>query len=368
MPKNIFKDIEALIFKENDDHLSIITDHKAALQAFLTKPKPDTAVNLFKFIQVHHEKETVFKLLNDLRLFEKGFLAMLPDHRDHYLHSASVYVLGLAIYNSYSSIRNALSIDRHAPNSEGQRKSFLFRWALAACLHDIAYPLEIALRSFNKYSIDLHELEDLEKGSFIRIDSSIYDRLDFLPILDSNVIGIPKRDTALGLIADNLTRKKGNWNSPITYQTLLELLRALLKRNLESGRIDHGVFSAFILLNRTHKLYDKYKWDDKYFYFEIVDAATAVFLHNSYVHSNMIDFFGKGKFRYKYPSPLGFLLYLCDSVCEWLRGRKSDANKYGFLAPDENTLVFKVPSEKEKNKIEPLIDRIGGITVTITTN
>ena len=56
----------------------------------------------------------------------------------------------LAIYNSIPKIRNSVKIDHHPPERDSQKTSFLFRWSLAACLHDIAYPLELTLKSFKK--------------------------------------------------------------------------------------------------------------------------------------------------------------------------------------------------------------------------
>lgn len=372
--RNIFSDIKELIFLPSDDHLEIRDEHRNAIDTFLMKPDPDTAYNLFKFIKVLHQKESIFDLMNQLRLYEKGFLEMLPEHRDHYMHSASVYVLGLAIYNANQNIRDALTIDRHELSNRAQKTSFLFRWSLAACLHDIAYPLEIALKSFNKYSVMLHELRDGEVGSFLKVDPMIYDRLNLLPILLPNSdIGIVKRDTALGLIADCISRARRAWVSPLSYETLLGLLNRFLSTNLLSGRIDHGVFSAFVLLNRTYQLYQKHitNWDIKDYYFEIVDSAAAIFLHNAYMHSDLRQIFGDGKYRYDNPSALGFLLYLCDSVCEWLRGRQSDSNQYGFFVGSDGTLFFKVPknaANKMKKTIAKIDDRVKIVATTSWSN
>ena len=79
--KNIFSDIKALIFPTHGDKLNIRGEHKNVIDSFLVNPTTDTAFNLFKFIQVLHKKEYVFGLMNELRLYEKGFVDMLPDHR-----------------------------------------------------------------------------------------------------------------------------------------------------------------------------------------------------------------------------------------------------------------------------------------------
>jgi hypothetical protein len=290
--------------------------------------------------------------MDDLKLYEEGFVNILPDHRDHYIHSASVYVLGLAIYNSCKPIRKALKTERHEDYDTHQQKtSFLFRWSLSACLHDIAYPLELSLTSFKKYSKYLHALGRDDEYIFLTIKKDIYERFDLLPILepDNNVMPVEKKDTALGLIANYLTSHRLR-NAPITYETLLHIMKKYLHDNLQKGRIDHGVFSSLIVLKRVHELYTEKRWDLWDYYYEVVEAATAIFLHNSYRYSQMKDIYGQGVYKFDYPSPLGYLLYLSDTVCEWLRGPKVDFNFYGFYACDDK-IYLKVPrSVKTKMK------------------
>lgn len=369
--QNIFTDIGKAIFKKKNDSLSVKEEHADKLKAFLSKPNKEMATNLFTFIKIINQKESIFNLMNDLRKYEDSVSEILPDHRDHFVHSASVYALGLAIYNSSSKIRNALTIDRHEEGISAQKESFLFRWSMAACLHDIAYPLEISLKTFNNYSGILHGIKDDMTSNFITIHEAIYTDINYLSILKpSDQIQIKRRDTALGLIAEHLTREKGNWSSPITYETLLDLMVINLKESLKIGRIDHGIFSALVMLNRIHKLYEQSEdWNIRDFYFEVVDAATAIFLHNTYRRS-LKNIFGNGQFRYDYPSSLGFLLYLCDTFCEWLRSQKEDAHKYRFSCEIDNNLSFKMPSdtiEKIQTAINLIDDRIrGDITITAT--
>lgn len=352
--RNIFKDIEILIFKQADDHLQIRDEHRDRILAVLRNPTFNTTLSLYNFIARIHKKNYVFDLMDALRLYEKGFTNIVPDHREHYLHSASVYLLGLAIYNKCQAIRNSLNIERHDVwMIQPQKTSFLFRWSLAACLHDLAYPLELSLKSFNRYSTYLHELGNPKGCSFLTINSNIYDRFNLLPILDpeNDADGLIRKDTALGLISQYLIGHRIK-NSPITYETLLGIVGKYLSDNLAIGRIDHGVFSSFIILKRIHELYRKNdRWDIWDYYYEVVDAATAIFLHNSYRYSELKEIFGNGKFRYDYPSALGYLLYLADTLCEWLRDKKEDYRLYGVFVSDDK-IIFRVP-RSVKSKIKP---------------
>ncbi|MEW6671829.1 MAG: hypothetical protein AB1427_08995 [Thermodesulfobacteriota bacterium] len=281
-----------------------------------------------------------------LRLYEEGFSKILLDHRDHYLHSASVYALGLAIYNGCSTIRNACNTDRHEADFRHEQKaSFLFRWSLAACLHDLAYPLELSLKSFNRYSNYLNQIADDTRHTFISIDPRIYERFNLLPIIhpENNLMPMIRKDTALGLIASCLTDHTFR-RSPVTFETLHDVLKRYLKNNLAIGRIDHGVFSSFIVLRKIHQLYLKNNWDIWNYYYEVVDAATAIFLHNSYAHSELKNIYRNGKFNYDYPSPLGYLLFLADSLCEWFRGNRRDYKVFGVHV-DDRRITLRMPKK-----------------------
>ncbi len=222
--RNVFKDIERAIFRSHE-YLGIRDEHKERILAFLNRPSLSTALSLYQFIAKVHKKDEVFDLMENLKLYEVGFKEIIPEHRDHYLHSACVYVLGLAIYNNCKIMREALSSERHLYGTVHERKtSFLFSWSLSACLHDVAYPLEMSLQSFKRYSKYLYQIED-QYPSFITISEDIYNRVNLLPILEPGNVDFPPRrkDTALGLITGDLVERSSTKSpSPITYETLLE--------------------------------------------------------------------------------------------------------------------------------------------------
>lgn len=334
---NIFDDIKRLIFETGNDNLGIRDEHRDKILAFLARPSAATADDLFKFIQVVHQKEEVFDLMPALQLYERGLADILPDQREHFYHSASVYVLGLAIFNNCQPIRDGVKTDRHPEgNIYMQKSSFLFRWSLAACLHDIAYPLELALKSFNTYTKRLRIFDS--KNSFLCVSNALYKKLNFLPILQPGVnIPLGTKDTSLGLIASFLTKTRDRCR--ITYDTLLQHLVTYVEDGLAVGRIDHGVFSALIILKTIHELYEKHpNWDVENYYKEVVDAAAAVFLHNAYRYAKLGEIYSNdanGVFRHDYPSGLGYLLYICDSFCEWLREANSRPEHFRINATDE---------------------------------
>ena len=86
----------------------------------------------------------------------------------------------------------------------------------------------------------------------------------------------------------------------------------------DSGFIDHGFFSSILVLNSYGYLIQKYAKNNDFFFYPIVDSATAILLHNYY--RNVLQ---KKPFDLKtlHPSqsPLAFLLILCDELQEWNR-------------------------------------------------
>lgn len=341
---NIFTDIKHLIFEQDHDFLELREQHRLLVYNFLDKPSASNAKKLFVFVQRVHKKEVVFSLMDDLHIYESGISKILPDLREHYFHSACVYVVGLALYNVSRKLREVVVTTRHEVTDVSMQKaSFLFRWSLAACLHDLAYPLELSLRTFNKYNEKLNN----ESASYLKIDENIYEKFNFLPILDVHR-NANEKDTALGLIAYRISQDRARCR--VTYETLYSLLVGYIKRGLASGRIDHGVFSAFITLKRIHGLYEIKTWNSQDYYCEVVDSCTAIFLHNVYKFSVLKDIYGEGKYRFDYPSPLGYLLFVSDTMCEWMRSRKNDANLFRLVIEGDN-LLFQVHS-KYKNNIE----------------
>lgn len=311
-------------------------------------------MNYLNLLVLCIKKENLFvNFMEDLSLYEKSFKEIIPSHREHFLHSASVYVLGLSIYNSCRPVREALTISRHDNKDlHNQKSSFLFRWALTACLHDIAYPLELSLKSFRNYSSKFQK--EGEEHNFLRIKEEIYKDLNLLPIVKpQKELEHIQKDTAIGLIVNRLTNYKLLDKKPtITYNTLLEIMIRYIDNLLQSGRIDHGIFSSLVTLKLVHELYRKNPdYNIKHFYYEMVDSSTAIFLHNSYKYSQLKQIYGDGEYLYDFPSPLGYLLCLSDTMCEWLRDNDDkptdDSNLFG-IAFNNNKINFKIPVDQYK--------------------
>lgn len=104
-----------------------------------------------------------------------------------------------------------------------------------------------------------------------------------------------------------------------TYKALIKHLNGFVRMMTEKNFIDHGFFSAILVLNSYGKLIQKYvKKDKDFFFYPIVDSATAILLHNYYNKTLQEEPFNFGKLRPK-QSPISYLLILCDELQEWNR-------------------------------------------------
>ena len=86
----------------------------------------------------------------------------------------------------------------------------------------------------------------------------------------------------------------------------------------ELGFIDHGFFSCILVLNSYGYLIQKYAKNNDFFFYPIVDSASAILLHNYYRNVLQNDPFNL-KELHPSQSPLAFLLILCDELQEWNR-------------------------------------------------
>ena len=128
----------------------------------------------------------------------------------------------------------------------------------------------------------------------------------------------------------------------------------------KNNRIDHGFFSAVIMLKWYHNLIRKNDWNPAYFYFPVVDSASSILLHNYYKHTLMKDPFNLSQMDVE-QHPIAYLLILCDELQEWNRigyGKmdiQEDIPIDFELDIDELNLKIKYRYTKE-NKNEKFLD------------
>ena len=282
------------------------------------------------------EPNTLLNLVDVMERYEKNTGELIDRQRDHFIHSVNVFLLGLAIYTKNKKYRKAFNkyvkdsqYEKYYghENKEVSREEFLYRWGVAALLHDIGYPFEIVGKQLNKiinegvksisnsYSVNVGiDFDDFDEfNSIVKIDP-----FDFA----DNYRKINKRSKILNLFkpTDILAHKIAEdfkFDNQ-KFKLLKRHLNSFVYYMREKNFIDHGFYSAILVLNSYGKLLQKYQKDDIFFFYPIVDSASAILLHNYYNKTLQ-----KKPFNLKLLSPksnpIAYLLILCDELQEWNR-------------------------------------------------
>ena len=278
--------------------------------------------------------------------------------------------------------KGSLCVCNHCPRVEEDVDAvFLRRWGLTAILHDAAYPMELAAKQIGKY---VAETVGKLRCSITPCNASFGINLnclcDFVTIPLLQAVCSERfnpemfADNSIKLLATNICHKLHVEYSP---ETLARTMTAWLEDELQQGRVDHGVFSALLMLRRiNHEMVNRLGdrrldrelvFDNanrrvtvehassalEYFYIECVDAAAAVYLHNTLTYINL---FGQRPVDYR-EHPMAWLLFLCDQLQEWLRPSGDpaenplklfeEADKYNLILDTGPKLMFSYPGDSD---------------------
>jgi hypothetical protein len=301
----------------------------ALMQILLNTPperfelRSQLAICISDRILSRHDKEAGVTIgITQLAEIERQLTPIMKRSRDHVVHSVLTFLLGI-----YLKEELHLNI------------SSRLEWKLCALLHDVGYPFEMA---FNLP----REVEDgvNDYGASLHIDSpklKSYWRFE-------NLEKLTDRGSSLKLISERLTQ----WGLSLdTDQIYSKMAR--------EGRLNHGIISALLIMKLIDMLYSAHNpqksvdteavngvsFSYRYFDTHIVNACSAIFLHNL----NDEDF---GYSRLDFTDDrlvLPALLKLADEMQDWERpgrqGRKPfSANNYNIQFNTENRqLTFAVP-------------------------
>lgn len=268
----------------------------------------------------------------------------------------------------------------HLPRSlEDIDAVFKRRWGLTALLHDAAYPIELAAKQIDDYVDKTITPLGCSFSPCPKPFGLTFNRIcDFITVpLIQNVCSDrfnPRMygDNAVLLLATNLSHKLHVEYSP---DTLSRIMVSWMEAGLSSGIVDHGVFSALLMLrqvnhellaklgenrrsnslvfdNDARRVTDDYKASAvEFFYIECIDAAAAIYLHNTKTYVGLLR---DRPLDYR-SHPFAWLLFLCDQLQEWLRpsGDVDEdimqlferANSYHIVLDTGPTLYFDYPGD-----------------------
>jgi hypothetical protein len=289
-------------------------------------------------------------LLDALRKYEENVATANDRQRDHYVHSVNVFLLGLCIYANNQNYRNFFTAQikercypLHFPSVD---EEFLFCWGIASLFHDIGYPVEIISNQIKKYIGFVVDVDEHELDAKPYIDFFDFSALNSIRAIRPNCLQMPDamaNDPALGAV-DTLTPTDllalGIHKSyGIPFEALHETINGFLETMQKTGFVDHGFFSAIIVLKWYGELLQKSNQPSGLFYSEIALASEAIFLHNFYSNVLLSPRFALGPMHPK-DNALAFLLILCDESQEWNRESYGEKDKTNLLFIDTSEIAI----------------------------
>ena len=318
----------------------------ASLDEFLESETKERAfavyTSFFDCFRINLEGGSFVDLLDAMHAYEEQSSVLLDKQRDHLIHSVNVFVLGLSIFAENTRFRDVFYASRvkgdpYDGAQESPSEEFLYRWGLAALLHDVGYPVEIIHNQFRKFVTFINMTDDKANADpFLDyLDFSVLDNISevlyksvftkkFNDTLPAEVKLDPLKPTHL--IAYNLHATLG-----VGFEAALDAVTGFLKVMQKSGFVDHGYYSAIILLKWYGYLIQKGGLPADVLYHPVLDSASAVLLHNYYRNALIKPPFSLGALSAK-KHPLGFLMILCDELQEWNRKAYGIKDKQRILA------------------------------------
>lgn len=318
---------------------------RQSILAFLRKETKDTAMGVYRTffdcyrVAMRGASNPFLDLLDMLRSYEENAAVLIDKQRDHYIHSVNVFLLGLCIYAQNSRYRAAfdktvLADTAYSDAYKTRHEEFFFRWGLASLFHDVGYPVEITGRQINKFvdfasdadggvrdkkrakvKLSFSDFADLNSVSRVLWEEDFCsDYLEAYP--DAADIDLYK---PIDLLAHKLHTSLGvdTMETKRAFDDFVEVMG-------RGGFIDHGYYSAIIVLKWYGFLIQKAAFKPSLFFWPVLDSAGAILLHNAY--RNILQ-----KAPFNCPKmapetyPVAWLLLLCDELQDWNR------EAYGIL-------------------------------------
>lgn len=351
--------------------------HQAIIE-FLENETKETAFAVYESffdsyrITLAGESNPFIDLLDVLRSYEENAATLIDKQRDHYIHSVNVFLLGLSIYTQNKNYRNAFDtavMDKleYPFSYETKHEEFFYRWGLASLFHDVGYPVEIIGKQISKF-INFATIVD----SNIRINPHL--EFDNFEVLNSIAEVIPKREFIKSyyekfdssvyvdlLKPIDLLAHKLYISLHVNLKDIKSALDSFVGIMAKSGFIDHGFYSAIIVLKWYGFLIQSCNYKPEYFFYPVLDSASAILLHNYYKNVIMKPPFNKGGLIPQ-DHPIAYLLILCDELQEWNREaygildkKRTQAGEASFLITEnslEVTYITKTASMQERFAIE----------------
>lgn len=323
---------------------------RAAVEEFVEHPDKEHAFEVYRmFCDCYRVKlrgnVSFIDLLDVLKSYEENAATLLDKQRDHYVHSVNVFLLGLCIYAAAPRYQMSFQMGGYARMEYPGKKTtpeeeFLFQWGLAALFHDIGYPVEITsgqIKKFIRLVADVDGKDDPKPfvgyGDFSALNSVaevLYPEDFAAPFrAESGEAGAcldPSKP--LDLLAWDISRTLDTDPAQVK-----DALDGCLPSMQKGGYVDHGYYSAIILLKWYGSLAQRGGMGTELLFGPVLSAAGAILLHNWYKNGLQKPPFSLGPLPPD-KHPLAYLLILCDELQEWNREAYGVLDRQRVLAAD----------------------------------
>ena len=119
-----------------------------SISAFCRDHNENTARLVYQAFFYTYRIPGLEEIVDAMQNFETASSKLIPSHRDHYIHTVNVFLLGLALYDRNEKVREVVNKSMEYPDMYPEiREEFLYRWGMASLFHDVGYPLEIAYKT-----------------------------------------------------------------------------------------------------------------------------------------------------------------------------------------------------------------------------
>jgi hypothetical protein len=314
---------------------------RQSVHDFLENESKETALAVYENffdsyrITLAGEENPFVDLLDVLKSYEENAATLIDKQRDHYVHAVNAFILGLCIYiqnRNYRAAFDGKNLDKsdYPFSYDTAHEEFFYRWGIACLFHDVGYPVEIVGKQIAKF---------IDFATGVDSDIEVRSHLEFENFSDFNAITevIPKREFIRSyyekydssvyvdlLKPVDLLAHKLHLSLGIDLKTIQAALNNFVHTMAKFGFIDHGFYSAIIVLRWYGFLIQSCGYKPEYFFYPILDSASAILLHNYYRFVLMKPPFERGPLSPK-DHTIAYLLILCDELQEWNR------QAYGIL-------------------------------------
>lgn len=328
---------------------------RAAAAEFLSGETKATALGVYRTffdsyrIKLEGEKSTSLDLLDILSRYEEGAATLIERQRDRYIHSVNVFLLGLAIYSQNPGFRAAfdravMDKSEYPYSYDTAHEEFFYRWGLASMFHDVGYPIEIIGRQITEFidfatDVDGDEIKIRSHLEFDNFDAEFNRIVEVVKGFGEGYINKYKPQAPfdpfkpIDLLAHKLSVSLG-----ADYLAARASLAGFVETMAQSGFIDHGYYSSLIVLKWYGFLVQMCGYRAEYFYYPVLDSASAILLHNYYRNVLQKPPFSLGAMRAE-RHPIAYLLLLCDELQDWNRAAYGRADKLKALAAEGETVI-----------------------------